>query len=253
MNTTTNKSTELPALTLLLTTLQTPSFANSRVTFTAGYFNPTPSLTSLLLSSLTPPQQPQPKSQNPQQKQQTQTPPSQPTALTIIAASPQANGFYNSPGISGLLPAAYTLLCRRFLEAAERRNLGDRVNLLEWRRGTVGEEGGWTYHAKGLWVTLPSSTENTEQKNPSENIGPHITLIGSSNYTLRSNTLDLEANALVVTTDEGLRRRLKEEEEWLRRDARRVEGVGEYERVERRVGWHVRAAMWVVKVVGGAL
>lgn len=174
--------------------------------------------------------------------------------MTVIAASPYANGFYGSKGISGLLPPAYTLLCKQFLEQVQRRGMNDQVRLLEWRRGTVGVGDGWTYHAKGVWVTLDGVQGTTQDANRAMqlDLGPCITLVGSSNYTKRSYTLDLEANALVVTGDASLKRRLKEEEEWLREDATEV-SLEDYRRTERRVGLHVRLAMWITKLVGGAL
>ncbi|KAK7728085.1 CDP-diacylglycerol--glycerol-3-phosphate 3-phosphatidyltransferase [Botryosphaeria dothidea] len=221
-------STELPAMTSLLTHLTHPSHASSTWTFTAGYFNMTPWMRDLLLST-------------------------NPARATVIAASPQANGFYGSAGVSGMLPAAYTLLARRFLQSVQRADLADRVALREWRYGTVGEPGGWTYHAKGFWVTLPgeqdavatSTTEGGEG-------GPSVAIIGSSNYTKRSYELDLEAGALIVTRDADLRRRLGAEEARLGEYAKEV-GMAEFERTERRVGLHVRVAMWIVKVLGGAL
>lgn len=208
-------STELPALHTLLHTLRTPPLANSSWTFTAGYFNMSPPLRRLLLSTA-------------------------PARGTVIAASPYANGFYSSPGVSGMLPAAYTLLARRFLDAVRRAGLDARVELKEWRRGTVNEPGGWTYHAKGLWVTLPREP------------APSVTLVGSSNYTKRSYSLDIEANVMVVTGDEGLKKRMGDEERWLQEWAKTV-GREEFERPERKVGVGVRLAMWVVTVLGGAL
>ena len=44
-------STELPALTKVLSALSTPSLSGSKWTFTAGYFNMTPSTRDLLLAS----------------------------------------------------------------------------------------------------------------------------------------------------------------------------------------------------------
>jgi len=147
-----------------------------------------------------------------------------------------------------MLPAAYTLLERRFLDAARQEGLQGVLSMKEWRRGTVGEPGGWTYHAKGIWVTLPPAEEGGEV------VGPSVTLVGSSNYTARSYSLDLEANALIVTSDPRLKRRLREEETWLQ-DPRwaRVVGREEFDKEDRRVGWKVRLAMWAVGVVGGAL
>lgn len=231
----TDGSTELPALSLLLASLRDHP---TRTTFTAGYFNPSRSLVSLLLSAY---------DAKLSSKDTTSS------STTVIAASPWANGFYGSKGISGLLPPAYTLLCRRFLDEVERRGLSSNVRLLEWRKGTVGEPEGWTYHAKGVWVTYLKQQQKPKGSDfGEEEAGPSVTIIGSSNYTQRSYTLDLEANALVLTRDPGLQRRLKEEEEWLRADAKEV-GLEEFARPERRVGLHVRVAMWITKLVGGAL
>ncbi len=232
-------NTELPAFTTLLTR-RIRSY-----TFTAGYFNPHPMITSSLLavSSL-------PKA----------------ASGSILTASPYANGFFGSKGISGLLPAAYTHLSLRFLQAAHGKN----IQLREWQRGIVGQQNGWTYHAKGLWVTLQAAETQTEAalstsnntssdlgtgvegKESSDPVGPSVTLIGSSNYTTRSYGLDLEVGAMVVTEDEGLMRRLKREEELLMSHTKLVREE-DLETKERKAGWRVRVAMWLVKVLGGAL
>jgi CDP-diacylglycerol--glycerol-3-phosphate 3-phosphatidyltransferase len=208
-------STELPAIRTILHTLASPTFNNSSWTFTAGYFNPDPSLTSLLLSTSS-------------------------ISNTVITASPQANGFYGSKGVSGLLPAAYTLLSRRFLERVQRMRRPPDIALKEWKRGTVGEPEGWTYHAKGLWVSLNGERE------------PSISIVGSSNYTKRSYSLDLEVGTVILTSDDGLKRQLREERDGLEVYAQNV-GIDEFVKTERRVGIHVRVAMWIVGLVGGAL
>jgi CDP-diacylglycerol---glycerol-3-phosphate 3-phosphatidyltransferase len=208
-------STELPAVTHVLKNLGEPRYAGSSWTFTAGYFNPAPSLTSLLMSTAS-------------------------TNCTVITASPQANGFYGSKGVSGMLPDAYTLLARRFLDAIHQQKCDGEIVLKEWRKGTVGEPEGWTYHAKGLWISLP------EDENPS------ISIIGSSNYTKRSYSHDLEAGALIVTENEDLKSRLGEEKNWLQDYAQPVTR-DDFTKTERRVGLHVRISMWIVKVLGGAL
>jgi CDP-diacylglycerol---glycerol-3-phosphate 3-phosphatidyltransferase len=210
-----DSSTELPAITHLLKTLALPQFANSSWTFTAGYFNPAPSLTKLLLSTV---------AQN----------------NTVVTASPYANGFYRAPGVSGLLPDAYTFLARRFLNAVHSHGKDNSITLKEWRNGTVGQPGGWTYHAKGLWITLPGET------------APAISLVGSSNYTKRSYSLDLEANALIVTRNEGLKKRLGEEQQWLQEFATPVTR-DDLARNDRHVRFKVRLAMWIVQLLGGAL
>ncbi|KAM4065769.1 PLD-like domain-containing protein [Hirsutella rhossiliensis] len=212
-----NTSTELPAVTRVLEMLAAPAYRGSSWTFTAGYFNPAVSLTRLLLATAS-------------------------TRNTVITAAPEANGFYRSPGVSGLLPDAYVLLARRFLDGVRRAGRGgdDGVILKEWRRGTVGTPGGWSYHAKGLWVTMPGDAH------------PALSIIGSSNYTKRSYSLDLEVGALVVTRSDRLRRRLADEQQWLQHHARAV-SRDDFARNDRRVGLHVRVAMWIVRLLGGAL
>ncbi|KAL8704269.1 MAG: hypothetical protein Q9201_002579 [Fulgogasparrea decipioides] len=215
-------NTELPSLRTLLS--PSPLSKLTFYTFTAGYFNPHPLITRTLLTL-------------------SSFPSSVPG--TILTASPQANGFYNSAGVSGLLPAAYTHLALRFLQAARRTSAS--IKLREWRRGTVGETDGWTYHAKGVWATFPSPSPSGPPP-----VGPSATIIGSSNYTTRSYNLDLEVGALVITDDESLMRKWKREEEKLKEWTREV-GEEELRGKERKAGWRVRVAMWVVKVLGGAL
>lgn len=210
-----DSSTELPALSRVLEMLAAPAYRGSSWTFTAGYFNPAASLTRLLLATAS-------------------------TRNTVITAVPEANGFYRSRGVSGLLPDAYVLLARRFLDGVRRAGRADDVVLKEWRRGTVGDPAGWSYHAKGLWVTLPGDAH------------PALSVIGSSNYTKRSYSLDLEVGALVVTRSDRLRRRLADEQQWLQRHARPV-SRDDFARSDRRVGLHVRVAMLIVGLLGGAL
>ena len=215
-------NTELPAIETLLSA----SRPIQKYTFTAGYFNPHPLVTSTLLDLSAPPCS---------------------TPGTVLTASPLANGFFGSKGISGMLPAAYSRLSLLFLQAARGKN----IQLREWQRGVVGQPEGWTYHAKGLWATF-SPSQKVDTASPHEAIGPSVTLIGSSNYTTRSYGLDLEVGAMVVTTDEGLQRRLKKEVENLARFTQPVTEK-ELEAKKRKASWKVRIAMWIVKKVGGAL
>ncbi|KAI9721352.1 MAG: CDP-diacylglycerol--glycerol-3-phosphate 3-phosphatidyltransferase [Chrysothrix sp. TS-e1954] len=242
-------STELPALHLILRALQKPPFfPNATWTFTAGYFNAPPQLQTLLLRSAAP-QYYQGREQNGARGR-------------VLTAHPYANGFFGSAGISGMLPSAYTLFASRFVRRISAAGADSNISLFEWRKGMVGKPDGWTYHAKGLWVTLAPAinpqTSYQKKRTPkaeeeAQDAGPSLTLVGSSNYTSRSATLDLEANALILTTNHGLRTRLKQEEEWLFKEATKVEGVRELEMEGRKVGWRVRLALWVVDLVGGAL
>ncbi|KAL7268142.1 CDP-diacylglycerol--glycerol-3-phosphate 3-phosphatidyltransferase [Rhizina undulata] len=209
-------STEHPGLSAVLSLLSREDFSTSRWMFTAGYFNIQPALKELLLASRS-------------------------AQGTVLTAAPEANGFYGSKGVSNMLPPAYTLLARRFLKDVNQAGKGNNIELREWRRGIVGKDpDAWTYHAKGVWVTLPN------EENPS------ITLVGSSNYTKRSYSLDLEVNTLVVTEDEKLKKQLGEEVKWLKEDSKRVTKE-DFERTERRVSWRVRVAMWIVGAIGGQL
>ena len=225
---------ELPILKKLLKSPLPPS---SSYLFTAGYFNPHPSVTASLLSAASS---------------------ESATTGTILTASPWANGFYGSKGVSGMLPPAYTLLSRRFLAQA-RKIARSAIELREWRLGTVGRPHGWTYHAKGLWLTYGSSeAQDSGSKNllPREQPqlfgGPSVTVIGSSNYTVRSYSLDTEVGAVVLTTDKDLRARLQSEQENLLRHSKAV-SKEDLQGGERKVGLHVRIAMWIVTAVGGSL
>ena len=223
-------STELPALTTILTSLTRPPFTGSTWTFTAGYFNMTSSFRRLLLGT-------------------------KPASGTVLTAHPYANGFYGSKGVSGMLPDAYTHLAKMFLRKVKHEGLSESVTLKEWKFGKVNEEGGWTYHAKGLWVTFPSnetSSVSAAQAAEKPQEDPSLTVIGSSNYTKRSYELDLEANVIIATSDPGLRRRLGEEVKWLNKHATPVD-EGEFEKPERKVSVAVRLSMWAVRVLGGAL
>lgn len=208
-------STELPVITHILKQLALPQYQGSSWTFTAGYFNPAPSLTKLLIGSAS-------------------------TNNTVITAAPEANGFYKSKGVSGLLPDAYVLLARRFLDNINHSRRDGDITLKEWRLGTSGHPGGWTYHAKGLWVTMPGETN------------PSMSIIGSSNYTKRSYSHDLEVGALIVTRDEELKKQLGDEQGWLQEHSKKVTR-DDFAKNERRVGLQVRIAMWIVSLVGGAL
>ncbi|KAL8693154.1 MAG: hypothetical protein Q9218_001974 [Villophora microphyllina] len=211
-------NTELPVLRTLLS--PSPSTNIIAYTFTAGYFNPHPLVKRTLLALS-----------------------SSPSSIpgTILTASPYANGFYNSAGVSGLLPAAYTHLSLRFLQAARRARAN--IGLKEWKRGTVGEEGGWTYHAKGVWAYFNLAPTSTQLQQSSlaekqETVEAAATLIGSSNYTTRSYNLDLEVGALVVTNDKALIKNWKGEEEKLKAWTQEV-GEGDLGTKERKADWKI--------------
>ena len=244
-------NTELPALQCLLSTALP---RGSSYVFTAGYFNPHPAITASLLAC---------SARGAANSTEPHRAASAIVTGTVVTASPWANGFYGSKGVSGMLPPAYTLLSRRFLQATTKVAPGA-IELREWCRGTVGTPGGWTYHAKGLWLTIPSTASDFPPPAQTAPIdkqvesistqlpGPSITIIGSSNYTTRSYSLDTEAGAIIVTKDAYLQERLRKEEEGLLRYSKAVT-ENELRGGDRRVGIGVRIAMWIVRVVGGSL
>lgn len=213
-------STELSAITSILSALSSPRYKSSSWTFTTGYFNPTPDLTRLLLLTAS-------------------------KSNTVITASPWASGFYGSRGVSGLIPSAYSLLLKRFAEAIKWNNREKDIILKEWRLGTVGEPGGWTYHAKGFWISV-------RQKSPRGSAMAQITIIGSSNYTRRSYNLDLEAGVIIFTRSKSLQKRLRQERDSLIKNSSKI-GLEELTSSERRAGLKVRIAMWIVNALGGSL
>ena len=170
-----DQSTELQGVLRVLSLLDNKS---SKFTITAGYFNVHPSISSKLINCQ--------------------------AEGEVITASPESNSFYKSKGISYYLPDAYVYNCQLFLEQVQKKKVKEvdsrkRIKLLEWQNGIVNTPNGWSYHAKGLWVTLPDEKE------------PCLSIIGSSNYTKRSYGLDLETNALIITQDEELKKAMKGE------------------------------------------
>ncbi|RLV92792.1 CDP-diacylglycerol-glycerol-3-phosphate 3-phosphatidyltransferase [Spathaspora sp. JA1] len=161
-------SSEKPAILRILTYLDSTKI---KWWFTAGYFNMLPEIQHRLLNG---------KAQG-----------------SVITASPKANSFYKSPGVSYYLPQAYLLFTKQFLDQV--KQLRSSITVYEWENGEVNTPNGWSYHAKGLWVSIP------------EEVNPSITIIGSSNYTKRAYSSDLESNAIIITKSEKLKLKMKQE------------------------------------------
>ncbi|KAI0748459.1 hypothetical protein C8Q80DRAFT_1104426 [Daedaleopsis nitida] len=156
-------------------------------------------------------------------------------ACRILAASPKANGFYESKGISGRIPEAYTLFERRFMKTvravgkewdSQSSDVLPGVQLHEWERE------GWTYHAKGIWVR------------PSPSSDPVLTLFGSTNLNSRSANLDTELSFVMATTSTALQKKLAEEVDGLRANAHSWRG--ESDSGSRRVRLGTRALVGLV-------
>ena len=182
--------------------------------------------------------------------------------VRMLTAAPAANGFFGARGISGAVPAAYAELARRFFEACAARGRlaaaggngaadsgggggggggggsggsGGGVSLHEYERA------GWTFHAKGLWLTSRAASEESGGSGGgTSGDGSVVSLVGSPNFGRRSTERDLELQFAFSTRDAGLVARLRGEREALwssahvaevrrdtwQRDDRRIEGAG---------------------------
>jgi CDP-diacylglycerol--glycerol-3-phosphate 3-phosphatidyltransferase len=107
--------------------------------------------------------------------------------VNILTSSPEANGFFNSKGVSRYIPPAYSFLERRFLQSAEKMKKSN-IILHEYKRKN------WTWHAKGLWI---------------ESDHKIITSVGSSNLNYRSIHRDLEAQFYIITDNQTLKDRIR--------------------------------------------
>ena len=150
--------------------------------------------------------------------------------VSIVCASPEANGFFQSPGFSYYIPPAYTYLERKFYEEIVRRGRSDGIELKEWKRD------GWTYHAKGVWLS-PAATDKGE-----EGSDPYITLVGSTNYGNRSAVRDIEVNLAVQTQSKELREALGREIRNIKQYATDKVDEQLFKRKDRHVGWVNRLA-----------
>jgi CDP-diacylglycerol--glycerol-3-phosphate 3-phosphatidyltransferase len=111
----------------------------------------------------------------------------------ILIASPQANGFFNSKGISRHIPNAYNYLTIKFLNHLSSKEFS-KLSLLEYIRSN------WTFHAKGLWL-FPDQ--------PVSRNHPLIFTIGSSNFGYRSEERDLENQILIISADPKVEGKIK--------------------------------------------
>lgn len=63
------------------------------------------------------------------------------------------------------------------------------------------ERPGWTFHAKGVWISESNTTPRPELIDDSASVVS--TVIGSGNYGARSEDLDVESNCIIVFNDES--------------------------------------------------
>jgi CDP-diacylglycerol--glycerol-3-phosphate 3-phosphatidyltransferase len=210
--------------------MQEADHPSARLDFTTGYFSINPQYASRILKGK--------------------------FKSNMITASPKANGFYGSRGISGHLPAAYTWLESRFwadLKAAQRDG---QVTVREWYKS------GWTYHAKGEYRrarrrrVVRSNSAHSHISDvftgiwlyPPGKDRPSASLLGSSNFGTRSASLDLECTLLIdAVGSPSMQQRLGQEVKELAKDANDAVGDAMFAREERKVHWGVKVAAWFIK------
>uniref|UniRef100_A0A8C4WZJ7 CDP-diacylglycerol--glycerol-3-phosphate 3-phosphatidyltransferase n=1 Tax=Eptatretus burgeri TaxID=7764 RepID=A0A8C4WZJ7_EPTBU len=126
----------------------------------------------------------------------------------ILVPSPPANGFWGAGGLASGVAGAYTYNTAKFARRLHKRYratcTGHATRLWEYSRE------GWSFHGKGLWYYPPNE------------ITPSLTFIGSPNFGLRSMHRDLEMQMALITSNPGLRERLRQEERRLYKFATEV-------------------------------
>ncbi|OON14468.1 phospholipase D domain protein, partial [Opisthorchis viverrini] len=124
--------------------------------------------------------------------------------LELLCASPMANGFLRSRGVSGFIPMAYR---ESLIKLSSRFSILDKLKTVNPPIFWEYYRPNWTFHAKGLWVEQkPLITSSAPSSPPSL-----LTLIGSSNFSYRSLNRDLESQLVVWTKNAELRTRVIEE------------------------------------------
>jgi CDP-diacylglycerol---glycerol-3-phosphate 3-phosphatidyltransferase len=108
----------------------------------------------------------------------------------IVAGSARSNGWNDGKGMYALIPQVYVTSMNRTLKWAQNCQS---THVYEYDRE------GWSFHGKGIWIS------------PSDPNKPRATMFGSSNFGSRSAELDVESNIALVTTNDSLSDRLREE------------------------------------------
>lgn len=163
----------------------------------------------------------------------------------VIVAAPEANGFYRGSGVSGLIPWAYDTVLRDWMTLFSPHN---DIHVYEYIRDkwTFHAKGLWIEFpadqvlaedpansrpsASPASVASPSiqasSSSQHSSSSSSSNASPSsrpsstateaqasFTLVGSSNFGVRSLERDLESQLAIFTTNRGLIERLRRERE----------------------------------------
>ncbi|KAI3382551.1 hypothetical protein SNEBB_007575 [Seison nebaliae] len=145
--------------------------------------------------------------------------------VEVITSSPKCNGFYEAKGILGYIPEAYTVIEDNFLQKVEwnmnemledndstknkekshnefvkyQKNVRQMLKLSEY------EKNNWTFHAKGIWLSLLDNEKDNKK------VLPFLTTFGSTNFGSRSVERDLECSVILTTEDKNLQNELGNE------------------------------------------
>lgn len=125
--------------------------------------------------------------------------------MQLLTSSPRANGFYKAGFAKKFIPGLYRVNEEKLLSKVKN---ADAVHMLEYERP------GWTFHGKAAWLY-----ENDEQGKDAVT----MSIIGSSNFSYRSNRRDTECQLYVLPECEDLQRRLDEERKFMFEHAKRVD------------------------------
>lgn len=138
--------------------------ASTNVQLASAYLNPTPKLTSALARF---------------------------DNLRLLTAGPKSHGFAVKPGKprrGDWIPSIFSALY------AELEGKLPHVNFLYYERD------GWTFHAKGLWITRNDRLQ--------------AAVVGSGNYGARSEAMDVESNTILLFPSEHSELQTRLECEW---------------------------------------
>ena len=124
--------------------------------------------------------------------------------VQLLTSSPRANGFYKGGFVKKYIPGMY----RANEEILLKQVKGDNVHMFEY------EKGDWTFHGKGAWLY----EENADKKSEVS-----MSIIGSSNFSYRSNRRDTECQLYIVSECEDLKQRLHDESQHLFDNAKKVD------------------------------
>jgi CDP-diacylglycerol---glycerol-3-phosphate 3-phosphatidyltransferase len=116
--------------------------------------------------------------------------------ISIITATPEANGFFTAKDLSKNIPRMYSVLEKEFFD-----KISNNIKINEYNKES------WTFHAKGLWMN--------KEKVMISLIGRYFFIFQtlSPNFGNRSKNLDVESQVMILTENEFLKKRLNEEKE----------------------------------------